>query len=231
MSLASPRGSFEINESYFDSVITVEREDVWSEIDMELDRLMTHSNSTEACINSDGDDAFDMCWEAPLCTLTSTIRIEDVTDVSPGTAVVSAAADSTGCDGVLGELKKHADSDAIRRMRTPMPIAAVGHFSKQLDKQKKPTKPRKPSTTPKKRNNKPKKDTVTPPKTTTTSSTRVPKAVLPSDAKTLHHFQSRRFQAATRWANNMGFSAEQRQECRQTAYKEATIEWKKFYIL
>ena len=52
---------------------------------------------------------------------------------------------------------------------------------------------------------------------------------MPGDAKSLHHFQLRRVQAANRRAVTMGLSDEDRKAFRKDAYKEAAVEWNKFH--
>ena len=166
-----------------------------------------------------------MDWFTPVSELPSSVVIEEVHDLPPGTSVMNAAADSLVGSALLGQLATHADNDAIRRMRTPVPIAAVGHFVKQLPKQQRNSKPKKakqPATG---------VATAAAKKAKTTASSKTPKRCEPKDAKSLHHFQSRRFQAANRRAVNMGYSDEDRMAFRNVAYSDATIEWNKFYNL
>ena len=229
-SMTSSRGSFEIDEAQFEVVMQGGRSCERSDIDVELERL-SNTDSTMAVHVEPFGDTLDMDWCIPVSDMPSSVIIEEIHDLPPGASVMNAAADSLAGRDILSQLAIHADDDAIRRLRTPVQAAAVGHLVKQLPKQQRNAKPKL---------HKPVVPKVEKAKPAASSGKKVKKAkpaaaskapVQPADAKSLHHFQSRRFQAANRRAENMGYSDEDRKAYRKAAYSEATIEWNKFYKL
>ena len=229
-SMTSSRGSFEIDEAQFEVMTQGSQQHCeWSDIDLELERLSNPMVSTMVVHVEPAGDTLDMAWSP---SLHSSVIIEEICDLPPGTGVMHAVADSRVAPEVVGRLAQHANEDAIRRMQTPVPVAAVGWLAKQLPVQKRNSKPRK--TKPPKKVTAMKATAVaTPaaPKVTKPRTARAsePTRCMPGDCKSLHHFQSRRFQAAARRAATMGLSDEDSKALRRDAYKEATVEWNKFY--
>ena len=234
-SMTSSRGSFEIDEAQFEVLLQGGHRCEWSDIDVELARLSNTDSTMAAHVEleqlSNTDSTFDMDWCIPVSDLPSSVTIEEIDDPPPGTNVMNAAADALAGRDILSQLAIHADDDAVRRLRTPVQAAAVGQLVKNLPKQQRNSKPKM---------HKPVVPKVEKAKPSAASGKKVKKAtpaaaskapVQPADAKSLHHFQSRRFQAANRRAVNMGYSDEDRTAYRKAAYSEATIEWNKFYNL
>ena len=231
-SMTSSRGSFEIDEAQFEVVLQGGHRCEWSEIDVELERL-SNTDSTMAVHVEPFGDTLDMDWCIPVSDLPSSVIIEEIHDPPPGTSVMNATADSLAGRDIVSQLAIHADDDAIRRLRTPVQAAAVGHLVKQLPKQQRNSKPKLPKpVVPKVEKAKPSAASGKKvKKAKTDAAAKAPVRCEPTDAKSLHHFQSRRFQAANRHAETMEFSDEDRKAYRKAAYSEATIEWNKFYNL
>ena len=236
-SMTSSRGSFEIDEAQFEVVLQGGHRCEWSDIDVELARLSNTDSTMAAHVElerlSNTDSTFDMDWCIPVSDLPSSVTIEEIDDPPPGTNVMNAAADALAGRDILSQLAVHADDDAIRRLRTPVQAAAVGALVKALPKQQRNSKPKltKP-VVPKVEKAKPSAASgKTVKKAKPDAASKAPVRCEPADAKSLHHFQSRRFQAANRRAENMGYSDEDRKAYRKAAYSEATIEWNKFYKL
>ena len=247
-SMTSSRGSFEIDEAQFEVLLQGGHRCEWSDIDVELARLSNTDSTMAAHVElerlSNTDSTFDMDWCIPVSDLPSSVTIEEIDDPPPGTNVMNAAADALAGRDILSQLAIHADDDAVRRLRTPVQAAAVGQLVKNLPKQQRNSKPKmhkpvvpkvekaKPSAASGKKVEKAKPSAASGKKVKKATPAAASKApVQPADAKSLHHFQSRRFQAANRRAVNMGYSDEDRTAYRKAAYSEATIEWNKFYNL
>ena len=232
-SMTSSRGSFEIDEAQFEVVMQGGgRSCEWSDIDVELERLSNTGSAMAVHVEPVGD-TLDMDWCIPVSDMPSSVTIEEIHDVPLGTSVMNATADSLAGRDIVSQLAAHADDDAIRRLCTPVQAAAVGWLAKQLPKQQRNAKPKLPKpVVPKVEKAKPAASSGTKVKKgKPAASSKAPVRCEPADAKSLHHFQSRRFQAANRCAETMGYSDEDRKAYRKVAYNEATIEWNKFYKL